>query len=106
VSILLTDDTGIKELNNLYRNIDRPTDVLSFPMKDPYMLGDIVISVERAREQAACYGVPFDEELARLIVHGTLHLLGYDHAKGGRQASKMKKKEEELLRGLRVEEVI
>jgi probable rRNA maturation factor len=106
VSVLLTDDAGIKELNNLYRNIDRPTDVLSFPMKDPYMLGDIVISVERAGEQAARYGVHFDEELARLLVHGTLHLLGCEHVKGGRQAAKMKKKEAELLRGLKEEGVI
>ncbi len=101
VSVLLVDDPGIRELNSRWRNIDSPTDVLSFPMDDPRMLGDVVVSVERARAQAQEYGASLDEELARLLVHGTLHLLGYDHVNGGRQAAKMKRKEEELLAGLK-----
>jgi probable rRNA maturation factor len=101
VSILLTDDDGIRGLNKRYRNIDRPTDVLSFPMDDPYMLGDIVVSLESVSAQAVDYSVSFDEELSRLLVHGLLHLLGYDHVSGGRQAKKMKDKEGELLNGLK-----
>lgn len=97
LSVLLTDDKGIRELNSEYRGKDKPTDVLSFPMGDPYMLGDVVISMERARAQAVEFGVSEGEELARLMVHGILHLLGHDHVKGGRQASKMKESEKALL---------
>lgn len=101
VSVLLTDDAEIHELNLAYRKKDKPTDVLSFPMDDELLLGDIVISVERAAAQAVSFGVSIDCELGRLIVHGLLHLLGYDHVKGGRQARAMKEKEEELLAILR-----
>lgn len=101
VSVLLTDDAGIHELNLAYRKKDKPTDVLSFPMDDECLLGDIVISVERAASQAVSFGVSMDEELGRLVVHGLLHLLGYDHVKGGRQAREMKEKEEALLTILR-----
>ncbi len=101
VSILLTDDDGIRGLNNKYRGIDRPTDGLSFSLNDAYMLGDIVVSLERVSAQAVDYHVTFDEELSRLLVHGLLHLLGYDHVAGGRQAKKMKDKEGELLNGLK-----
>ncbi len=97
LSISLTDDDGIRELNRRYRDLDRPTDVLSFPMDDPSLIGDVVISVERARSQAARYSVSLDREMARLLVHGILHLVGYDHVNGGRQAAKMRRKEEELL---------
>lgn len=103
VSVLLTGNGRIRELNAVYRKIDRPTDVLSFPMEDPYMLGDIVISVEKARAQAGEFGVSLDEEMARLLVHGLLHLLGYDHVRGGRQAAKMKRAEDELMGTLRKE---
>ncbi len=106
VSILLTDDDGIRGLNKRYRNIDRPTDVLSFPMDDPYMRGDIVVSLESVSAQAVEYSVSFDEELARLLVHGLLHLIGYDHVIGGRQAKKMKDKEGELLNGLKEDGVL
>lgn len=97
LSVLLTDDEGIRELNRDYREKDRPTDVLSFPQDDPVLLGDIVISIETMVRQADELSVPEGFELARLLVHGLLHLLGYDHVKGGRQAKKMKDKEEELL---------
>lgn len=90
VSITLTDNVYIHELNMKYRHIDRPTDVLSFALNEGdepeivdgpvvNMLGDIIISVERATEQAAEYGHSIEREIAFLTVHGMLHLLGYDH---------------------------
>lgn len=92
VSIILTDDARIRELNREYRGIDRPTDVLSFALHEsdePEIifdgedqidaLGDIIVSVERARAQALEYGHSFRREIIFLIVHGMLHLLGYDH---------------------------
>ena len=86
VSVTFTDNDGIHELNRTYRNIDRPTDVLSFPQINydlgevaEGMIGDIVLSLERAREQAEDFGHSFERECAFLSVHSTLHLLGYDH---------------------------
>lgn len=98
LSVVLTDDAGIKELNRRFRRIDKPTDVLSFPMGDTVMLGDVVISVERAAAQAAEFKVNIGEEFDRLIVHGILHLVGYDHVKGGRQAKRMRDREEDVLK--------
>jgi len=88
VSILLTDDARIRELNRQYRKIDRPTDVLSFsqteeedhPNTSNDVLGDIVISVETARRQALELGRDPDDEIDLLAAHGALHLLGYDDA--------------------------
>lgn len=86
VSLLLTDDAEIHQLNRDFRQADKPTDVLAFaldevegPQLDP-SLGDVVISVERAATQAASRRTSLDAELELLAVHGTLHLLGYDHA--------------------------
>ncbi|NLE13489.1 MAG: rRNA maturation RNase YbeY [Clostridiales bacterium] len=88
VSITLTDDASIRELNRDYRTVDRPTDVLSFPLFSDYEelagnqrvpLGDIVISAERAAEQAERLGHSFEREMAFLCVHSMLHLMGYDH---------------------------
>lgn len=91
VSLTLVDDARIHELNRDYRGVDRPTDVLSFALQEETedepdildyeddLLGDIIISVERARAQAEEYGHSFERELVYLAVHGTLHLLGYDH---------------------------
>lgn len=90
VSITLTDNAYIHTLNKEYRKIDRPTDVLSFALDeseepdvedgpDIHVLGDIIISVERAKEQAGEYGHSLRREMAFLTVHGMLHLLGYDH---------------------------
>ena len=90
VSVTLTDDAHIHELNRTYRGIDRATDVLSFALTESEepeilgapsgeVLGDIIISVERAREQAMTYGHSYLRELSFLTVHGMLHLLGYDH---------------------------
>jgi len=97
LSVLVTGNERIRELNAMYRSIDRPTDVLSFPMDDPSMLGDVVISIEKAAIQAEQFGVTLGEETGRLVAHGLLHLLGYDHVRGGRQAAKMKMAEEELM---------
>lgn len=92
VSVTFTDNERIHALNKQYRNVDKPTDVLSFPLLDSEgdedellpaeletMLGDIVISLEKAREQAEEYGHSFEREVAFLCVHSMLHLLGYDH---------------------------
>ncbi len=91
ISVTVTDNIHIHELNREYRGVDRPTDVLSFPMYSftdddmpeegpaPVVLGDIVISAERAKEQAAEYGHSFQREISFLTVHSVLHLLGYDH---------------------------
>lgn len=97
LSVLFTDDSGIKALNRQYLGKNRPTDVLSFPMDDPSIIGDIVISVERAKAQSKEFGVRLNEELARLLVHGLLHLLGYDHVRGGSQAKRMRDREEGLM---------
>ena len=85
VSIVVGNDALLQRLNSKYRNVDSTTDVLSFPSGevDPdtqaYYLGDIVISLPRAQEQASSVGHPLVDELQLLVVHGTLHLLGYDH---------------------------
>ncbi len=86
VALLVTNDEGIRAVNRDFRGIDRPTDVLSFPARegggaaaDGAFLGDIAISLERARAQAEEYGHTLIRELSFLAVHGALHLLGYDH---------------------------
>ncbi len=103
LSLLLTDDDEIRTLNSRFRGKDRATDVLSFPMGDDVLLGDIAVSMERARAQADEAGETIEAELARLLVHGLLHLLGYDHVHGGRQAAKMREREEFLLAELKEE---
>lgn len=96
----------MKAYNKAYRAIDRATDVLSFPiyrslreippdMEAP--LGDIIINLHAAKRQSADYGLSFACEVNRLLIHGFLHLLGYDHEKNKYQAGKMRKKERELL---------
>jgi probable rRNA maturation factor len=87
VSISFVRDAKIRQLNRTFRGFDKPTDVLSFPLIEPgdvftgaeRLLGDIVISVDTARRQAAAYDAPLDREVARLLIHGVLHLLGHDH---------------------------
>lgn len=81
VELLLTGNKEIHLLNKTYRGKDRPTDVLSFGLEDPVNLGQLVISVERAEEQAKELGQSLEEELRFLFAHGLLHLLGYDHEK-------------------------
>lgn len=86
ITLVLTDDAQLQELNREYLDIDAPTDVLSFPAGDidpesrAVYLGDILISLPRAQAQALQEGHPFQEEIQLLIVHGMLHLLGFDHA--------------------------
>jgi len=80
VTIVFTDDAGIRDLNARFRNMDRATDVLAFPLPDEDgYIGDVIISLERARVQAPRFENDPEAELARLMVHGLLHLLGYDH---------------------------
>ncbi len=111
VSVVLVDDPGIRELNRTFRNVDRSTDVLSFPMIeagedagemdiDPetgeIFLGDIVISLETARRQAEDFGHSLAREVGYLTVHGCLHLLGYDH-EAEAEKQMMRLREEEAL---------
>ncbi|HKM42966.1 MAG TPA: rRNA maturation RNase YbeY [Limnochordia bacterium] len=106
VSITFVDDKAIQVLNRDYRGIDEPTDVLSFPQDDeggfgvyedmPEILGDIVISLERARDQAADYGHSVTREVLYLAVHGFFHLLGYDHNSPDEQRC-MREMEEKVL---------
>jgi probable rRNA maturation factor len=104
LSIALVSDVQIKRLNKLYRNKDKPTDVLSFPIgekvEDWLILGDIVISVDTAKRQAQELGHSLEEELKRLLVHGLVHLLGYDHELGGEEEKKFFELEEFVLREL------
>jgi probable rRNA maturation factor len=90
LTLIVTDDAQVRELNRVYRSVDAPTDVLAFaeaggpdgfiaPQGEPHYWGDIIISYVRAMEQAAMYGHPVEEELSLLVVHGVLHLMGYDH---------------------------
>ena len=102
VSLSFVDNETIRGLNDQYRGIDEPTDVLSFPQDDdlplelPYILGDIVISLERAAEQAQEYGHGLEREVLYLAVHGLLHLIGYDH-QTEEDKSAMRAREEEVL---------
>jgi probable rRNA maturation factor len=104
VSILLTDDAEIQALNRQYRNIDAPTDVLAFAMREgehhdlnPQLLGDLVLSVPTARRQSIANEHSLELELAYLTVHGMLHLLGYDHQTAA-EAEAMFEKQEAVLR--------
>lgn len=103
LSISFIDDKRMRELNRTYRNIDRTTDVLSFPQgegPDTTLLGDIVISTETAGRHGISYGITTEEEIKKLIVHGILHLFGYDHKKK-KETEQMREKEYELLSQLR-----
>lgn len=108
VSVSFITSSEIRELNAQYRNKDVETDVLSFPLGEngmydkneetgAFMLGDIVISAEKAFEQASLYGHTIQREIGFLTVHSMLHLLGYDHENGGMEARRMRDKEETVL---------
>ncbi len=116
INVLITDDQGIQAINLASRQIDRPTDVLSFPMFEftpghlpedwePYtepengrvVLGDMVISLQRAMEQAAEYGHGIKREIGYLTVHSVLHLLGYDHLDEGAMKRQMRRQEETIM---------
>jgi len=97
VSILFTDDIELRDLNRDFRGKDKATDVLSFPSDDIY-LGDLAISVQTARRQSKEYQVSLQEELIRLIIHGILHLHGYDHEKVSKsEAAKMRRLEKKFF---------
>jgi len=101
LSIALLSDADIAELNQRYLGHSGPTDVISFALYegDEAPVGDVYIGYQQARRQAAALGVPEEEELARLAIHGTLHVLGYDHPEGaGRVRSRMWKTQERILR--------
>ena len=108
VSVTFVDDDAIHQLNLQYRNIDKATDVLSFPLGEngvydinndtgAKLLGDIVISVPHAVDQADRYGHTLQREIGFLTVHSMLHLLGYDHVNGGMESVRMREKEETVL---------
>ena len=105
ISILFAGDEGIRDLNLQFRNMGRPTDVLSFPQlleDEPEMpgmavLGDVVISLETASRQSNEHGLSLDEELILLLIHGTLHLLGYDHEISDAEDERMRIKTRELF---------
>lgn len=87
VSVLLTDDCRIHALNRQWRGVDRPTDVLSWPQEDAALLGDVAVSLDTARRQADARGWTIAEEVALLVVHGILHLVGYeDDTEAGAEA--------------------
>ncbi|MBW8903818.1 MAG: rRNA maturation RNase YbeY [Bradyrhizobium sp.] len=107
LAVMLTDDTGIQTLNNNWRGIDKPTNVLSFPALQPTgdsradddasrMLGDIAIAYETTRREADDEQKPFDHHLSHLAIHGFLHLIGYDHEKD-QDAETMEALETEIL---------
>ena len=113
VSVTFTDDASIHELNKKFRGVDRPTDVLSFPLFDyageseepPVdellgMLGDVVLSLETAARQAEEYGHSFEREVAFLTVHSMLHLLGYDHETGEEDEREMRAKQTKIMSDL------
>ena len=114
ISITLTDNKGIHAINKQFRNIDAPTDVLSFPLveyeeseeppvDDENMLGDIIISLERAEEQANEFGHSFEREVSFLTVHSMLHLLGYDHVNSEEEDMEMRQRQSAIMKNLGLE---
>jgi probable rRNA maturation factor len=113
VSILLIDNRQIQKLNKKFFGRDRPTNVISFSYIEPIpdknvkgmeghdfpceMIGDIVVSIERAREEALDLNMPFYERIFALIIHGLLHILGFDHENGGNESRRMRYREKKLL---------
>ncbi|MDI6729447.1 MAG: rRNA maturation RNase YbeY [Thermodesulfovibrionales bacterium] len=107
ISVLFVNDRKMRELNLQYRGKDKTTDVLSFPQIEQFKrfkqferltsLGDIVINLHQAKRQSKEHGFTFYAEIAWLLIHGLLHLLGYDHEKNKHQARKMREMEKELL---------
>jgi len=107
LSILLVNDNLMQEMNRLYRNKDKTTDALAFSMRDgqypdinPAILGDIVISLPTAGRQAKEKGHGIYDEIAVLLIHGMLHLAGYDHEKGKKEEARMRRMEKKILESL------
>ena len=112
INVVLTNPDNIRKMNNQYRNIDKETDVLSFPMFEKEeleklenanqdILGDIVISIDRVKQQAEEYGHSFERELSYMAVHGFYHLMGYDHIEEN-EKNIMRQKEENILQQLNI----
>ena len=115
VSVMLTDDEGIRRVNREFRDVDRATDVLSFPLNELepgdfdrslcekdldtglILLGDMMISVPRCEEQGKEYGHGYEREIQYLTVHSVLHLLGYDHVDEGERKRQMRQREKEIM---------
>ena len=115
ISVMLTDDEGIRQVNREFRNIDRATDVLSFPLNElepgsfdkevcerdldsgAVLLGDMMISLPRCEEQGVEFGHGFDREIQYLAVHSVLHLLGYDHVDEGPMKAQMRAREKAIM---------
>ena len=117
ITITLTNPDNIQKINKEYRNIDKPTDVLSFPMFEKQeleekiknedfehedILGDIIISIQKVQEQAKEYEHSFERELSYMVVHGFYHLMGYDHIKE-KDKKQMRPKEEKILNDLKIQ---
>ena len=107
ISIVITDNDQIQQLNKTYRGLDKPTNVLAFPMQEgqfaditPGLLGDVVISCETAQQEADKAKISLDERMSQLLIHGILHLTGFDHEASQSDARKMEDKSLELLRKL------
>ena len=105
LSILIVDDSQIERLNREYLNRSGPTNVIAFPMQEgefsninPHLLGDVVISVETAERESRMAGISMEKRFSQLLVHGILHLFGYDHEKTERESLRMEKKNDELLK--------
>jgi probable rRNA maturation factor len=108
ISIVFTDNAEIEELNNTYRGQPKPTNVLSFPMLEDHiegiispetdLLGDVVISVETAFVEAEKAKITLEQRISQLLIHGILHLIGYDHEQGEEEFEKMESKSLELLK--------
>ena len=106
LSLDLVGDRRIRRLNRQYRGRDYPTDVLAFPMRKvagpaSSLLGDVVISLHTAARQAEASGHSLDHEVVTLLIHGTLHLCGYEHERGAREAYRMRRKELAILESLK-----
>ena len=105
ISILFVEDQGIRDLNHRFRGVDRSTDVLSFPQlfegkpetSGTLILGDVAISLETSLRQTKKHGLSLEEELTLLLIHGILHLLGYDHEVSDHEEERMRKKTRELF---------
>lgn len=105
LSLSLVGDSRMRQLNRTYRQRDYATDVLAFPTvpfkgQEEPVLGDVIICLPTARAQAATFGNTPDQELLRLLIHGILHLLGYDHERSPKEAKRMQRKEQTLFRRL------
>ena len=109
VAINLSDDAQVKQLNNQFRGKDKPTNVLSFPYEDdfpqlqqgPAPLGDLILAFETVSTEASELGKPLDHHIAHLVVHGILHLFGYDHIEDN-EAEEMEQLEEQILSSLQI----